>query len=305
MSIRRSFLAACLLGAAVAGVPCARAQSALAAPIADTRQGSYFTVNGSTIFYQEAGSGPDMLLIHGFPLSGALFERQFAQLSASFHVIVVDLPGFGKSTGATNTETDASYADDMLALLAHLNVTKVAVGGHSMGGQITLEMYAKNPTLFSGMILFDTNPNAASIIEMHEWPGFSAQARMVSPASLAPTVVPIMVTGHALAMDPALGTKITAIVSAASVSGVAGGVNALVTRPDYKTLLGSITVPALVIVGEDDPLYAVPISEQLKSGIPGAQLLIVPNAGHASMFQRPAVADAGIVSWAKMNGLIQ
>ena len=305
MIFRHSLFATSLFCTVVSSVHPLHAQTASSTPVTDVRQGSFFSYNGEQIFYQQSGNGPELLLIHGFPLSGQLFADDVANLATRFHVTIVDLPGFGRSTTTTTQQTDATYADAMLALLSSLNITKSVIGGHSMGGQITLEMYAKNPALFSGMILFDTNPAAASIIEMHEWPGYGAQAQAKGTASLGPVISPVMVTGHALRLFPDLRQKLQHIVDAATPQGVQGGANALVTRPDYKPMLSAIAVPALVIVGEDDPLYAYPVSQALQAAIPGAELLIIGGAGHASMFQRPSAADNGILEWATEHGLVQ
>jgi pimeloyl-ACP methyl ester carboxylesterase len=78
------------------------------------------------------------------------------------------------------------------------------------------------------------------------------------------------------------------ILAEASVNGVVGGGQALATRPDYTSLLGSIKVPTLVLVGLEDPVYAFPIS----------QMAVILGASHASIFERPKLANDAILSWA-------
>ena len=263
----------------------------------DRSQSAYFDIDGDHVFYKTAGTGFPVLLIHGFPLSHVLFENQQLAFSAQYRVITVDLPGFGQSSTATSKQTEVHYAREMLALLAHLGITKAAIGGHSMGGQVTLEMYRQNPQLFRAMILFDTNPAGASIVEKAEFPAYGRMAEKMGSASIAPSIDAVMVTGASVAKQPELQTELTAIVSAAMPAGVAGGGNALATRPDFTAMLGSITVPALVVVGQDDPVYPLAVSQALAAAIPGSTLAVIPNANHASMFQSPGATNAAINAW--------
>lgn len=268
------------------------------AAAADQRQGEYFDVDGARIFYQVKGSGTPLLLIHGFPLSGQLYQSQIDALSSQFQVITPDLRGFGKSTAPDANASDAIYAHDMLALLDHLGIQQAIIGGHSMGGQITLEMYREAPERFSGMLLIDTNPMAASFVEKGEFAGYAKQAVNGGVSSIVPSFTPQLLTGLTRATSAAKTTTIEDILAEASLNGVLGGAQALSNRSDYTSLLPSIAVPTLVLVGLDDPVYAFPISQMAQAAIPGAQLAVVVGAAHASILERPALANEAILNWA-------
>ena len=279
--MKRPMFAAAICGAALTATQAAHAQ-----PI----EGS-FPINGDVINYEVSGSGPAMLLIHGFPLSKDLFEKQRAYFSRSYTVITPSLPGFGKSTTSTSNQTETNYAAEMIGLLGYLHVTSAVIGGHSMGGQVVLEMYRQQPSLFASMILFDTNPAAANLIEKAEWPGYGRMAHAMGSASIAPPVAAVMVTGDAVAKDPQLQTDIESFVDMAKPAGVSGGANALVTRADYTQMLSQISVPTLVIVGQDDTVYPVAISKALADAIPNARLAVIPGVAHASMFDNAEATD--------------
>ena len=257
-----------------------------------------FTVNGDTIAYEVTGSGPPMLLIHGFPLSYDLFDKQRAFLSNSYTVITPSLPGFGQSTTKDSKQTIKHYAVEMLGLLDSLHIPTAIIGGHSMGGQVVLDMYRRQPQRFTGMILFDTNPQAANLIEQAEWPGYGRMALAMGSASIAPPVAAVMVTGDAVAKYPDMQTDIEAEVSQAQPVGVAGGANALVTRMDYTAMLTQISVPTLVVVGRDDAVYPLAISQALAAAIPGSTLAVIPGVAHASMFGNAAAVNHAIAAWA-------
>ncbi len=294
----------CGLLGATALATVARAQAvpptptAAQAAAADTRQGRYVTVNGAQIFFQVAGTGTPLLLIHGFPLSGELFHGQLAGLSGQFQVITPDLRGFGKSTTPSAYGSIEQYASDILAFMNALGIQRAVIGGHSMGGQITLQLYHEAPQRFLGMLLIDTNPMAASLIEQAEWPGVGRQAQTDGVPSIVSTIEPQMLTGTVRMGNPALAAEMADILAEGSVDGVVGGAAALAGRPDFTAMLHAITVPTLVLVGLDDPIYSYEVSTMTHNAIPFSKLAIVPRAEHASIFERPALANAAIAQWA-------
>ena len=87
------------------------------------------------------------------------------------------------------------------------------------------------------------------------------------------------------------------ILADGSVNRVGGGA-ALAGRPDFTTMLHAITVPTLVLVGVDDPIYSYEVSTVTHNAIPFSRLAILPQAEHASIFEQPALANAAIAQWA-------
>ena len=270
---------------------------------ADQRQGQYVNVNGANIFYQVSGSGTPLILIHGFPLSGQLFQGQLAGLNQRFEVITPDLRGFGKSTAPDAQGSIQIYARDILAFMNQLGIRKAIIGGHSMGGQITLQLYREAPQRFLGMILIDTNAMGASIEEQAEWPAFGVQAAQLGVPSIVPTITPQMLTGtERLNNQPATATMMD-ILAEASLNGVIGGGHALATRPDYTDLLPKIAVPTLVLVGVDDPIYSWEVSAMMTLAIPNSTFVIIPQAEHASIFEQPGYSNSVIRQWAGQQSL--
>lgn len=303
---RRQFLRrSALLSAGVALLGTAGAETARAAPVDPTplndpnnRQGEYVDVNGAHIFYQVAGQGTPMLLIHGYPLSGALFSRVRDMLAAQYKVITIDLRGYGKSTAPGIPDTIAVYAQDALAVLDSLGIQRAIIGGMSMGGPIALEMYQRAPDRFQGLILIDTNAFAATPAEAGEEHGFADMSRQGTAAALVPLLLPIMLTGDTRMQQPALVQYLTTVIKAASTDAAVGGALALATRADYTALLGKITVPTLILVGQEDPLYPYEISQMMQQKIPNSTLTIIPGGAHATIFEVPQLASKAILDWA-------
>ncbi len=303
---RRQFLRrSALLSAGAALLGTAGAETSLAAPVDPTplddptnRQGEYVDVNGAHIFYQVAGQGTPLLLIHGYPLSGALFSRVRDALAAHYRVITIDLRGYGKSTAPGVPDTIAIYAQDALAVLDSLGIQRAIVGGMSMGGPIALEMYQRAPNRFQGLILIDTNAFAATPAEAGEERGFADMSRQGGAAALVPLLLPIMLTGDTRAHQPQLVQYLTAVITAATTDAAVGGALALATRPDYTALLGQISVPTLIIVGQEDPLYPFEIAQMMQQKIPNSTLTIIPGGAHATIFEVPQLAAKAILDWA-------
>lgn len=275
---------------------------------ADTRQGSYFDDNGTSVFYQVSGSGTPLVLIHGYPLSGALFQFQQTGLASKFEVITLDLPGFGRSGapagfGISKTGSTAVYAHYVLDLMNHLGIQSAVIGGHSMGGLITQEIYREAPQRFLGMILIDTIAMGASFVEQGEWAGYGVQATVGGVSSIIDTVTPQLLTGATRFNDATTTTGIEDIIAEGSVAGAQAGAETLAIRPNYTPQLAAVAVPVLVIEGRDDPVYGFPIAQALAAQVPHGTLALLTGAAHVSIYERPNAANAAIESWAAANNL--
>jgi len=303
-AMKTKVLLAPLLGALAMGVgvtavsaPSAAQTTMSSAPM-KRAPGSSFTYAGNRIFYQVAGHGEPIVLIHGYPLSGELFRHQRTGLADRFQAITLDLPGFGRSEPAKTPGTIGFYAKTVVALMDHLHLQKAIIGGHSMGGVITMELYREVPARFAGMILIDTNPMPAPIIGAAEWNAYATQAQAKGIASTVPLLLPQMLTGMTRLGDPGEANELKAIVMQASVGGFVAGGHALADRSDYRAMLKTVSVPTLILVGQEDALWPYEIDQQMHAAIPGSTLVIVPGAAHASIFEKPVAANKAIGTFA-------
>lgn len=305
---RRSFVAASATGAALAAAASARAQAPQASPAPQggplnlpdpaQRKGETLELNGARIFYTQAGQGSPMLLVHGYPLSGALFSRVVGGLAQNHTVITPDLRGYGQSHAPGVTDSVDVYADDMLALMDKLGIRKATIGGMSMGGPTVFSMYKKAPERFDGLVLIDTNYKAANPAEAGLWRGVAQMAEKNGSEDITPFLMPQMLTGKTRMQDKAQVQYLTEVIKPASKDALISGAKALAGRADMTDLLGAIAVPTLVLVGLDDPLYSFEIAQMMQQKIKGAQLHVVPAAAHAAIFEAPQDAGGAIASWA-------
>ncbi len=267
-------------------------------PDPNQRQGEYVEVNGARIFYQITGQGAPMMLLHGYPLSGALFYRVRDELSRRYQIITLDHRGYGKSTAPSVPDTIAVYAQDALDVMSRLNVPQAIIGGMSMGGPITLEMYKRAPERFRAMMLIDTIAAPAKPPEAGLWRGVAELVRQEGVAALPPVLLKDMLSGDTRVHQPALAEYLTQIVKASSADAAIGGAIALATRPDYTGLLPRIQVPTLVYVGVEDTIYPVTIAQMMDQAIPTSTLAMIPGAAHAAILEAPERSASEILRWA-------
>ena len=304
---RRSLVKAAAAGVALAASSAAKAQTPAAAPATGAlglpdpaqRNGEFLEMgNGVRIFYTKMGQGSPMLLVHGYPLSGALFGRVMGELAKNHTVIAPDLRGYGQSHAPTVTGSVDVYADDMLALMDKLGVQKATIGGMSMGGPTVFSMYKKAPSRFDGLVLIDTNFKKSNPAEAGIWQGVAQMAEKNGSEDLIPFLLPQMLTGKTRMEHKAQVEYLTAMIKPASKNALVSGAKALEDRADATALLGEIAVPTLVVVGQDDPLYPVEIAMMMQQKIKGAKMHVVPGAAHAAIFEAPQDAGGAIAQWA-------
>jgi pimeloyl-ACP methyl ester carboxylesterase len=269
-------------------------------PDPSAREGSTLTVgDGAEIFYTESGEGEALVLLHGYPLSGALFARVTDALDDDYRVITIDHRGYGNSTTPAPAEGIATYASDALAVLDELGVEEAVIGGMSMGGPIMFSMYEMRPDLFRGMIAIDTNHLPAGPIETGIWTGAETALQQEGEvAAIVPFLIPNMLTGEARTGETTpMPDYLSAVMGQASLDGAIGGARALASRPDATEIVSGADVPILAIVGLEDPVYPVAIARQMVDAAQDGTLAVIDGASHAAIFERPAEAVEAIRGW--------
>jgi pimeloyl-ACP methyl ester carboxylesterase len=295
------------IAAAIAGLTApALAQTAaerLGIPAPDAREGRTLSVDGAEIFHSSSGEGDAVVLLHGYPLSGALFERVRDRLDDDYRVVTIDHRGYGQSTTPEPVTDVATYASDALAVLEELGIESAAIGGMSMGGPILFEMYRQNPDVFAAAMLIDTNHMPAGAIEAGIWNGAHAALEENDAVSaIIPFLMPNMLTGETRLVEaPAQVDYLTQAMEQASLDGALGGATVLANRPDSTETLRSMDVPILVVVGREDTVYPVAISEAMVEAAPDAELAVIEGASHAAVFERPEAAAQAMADFLAAN----
>ncbi len=248
------------------------------------------------------GSGPAVLLLHAFPCDGGLWEAQAAALAeAGYHVIVPDLPGFGRSALPSAEPSLDSLGAVILEHLDEVGVTECIVAGSSVGGYLAAAILRSRLSLVAGLIMVGTKATADSD---------EARANRLRLADLVvaesestgrileQSVVPNLLGPTSWASRPQVAARVRAWADGARAETVAWYQRAMASRPDSVGDLASLAVPALVVWGPEDALS--PRSEQdvMLAALADGRLTEVPQAGHLCTIEQPDVVAAAMVGFA-------
>jgi pimeloyl-ACP methyl ester carboxylesterase len=248
-------------------------------------------VRGARIAYDDTGgSGPPVILAHGFLMDRSMFEPQVEALSASHRVICWDGRGWGDTEYDGQPFTYWDSAADCLGLLDHLGIDRAVVGGMSQGGFVALRAALTAPGRVRGLILLDTQagPEDAEVIPLYQGMLDDWVANGPSPEVIE--VVAGLILGPPEVADPFIAKWRSRPKEGVGQPGVT-----LMTRDDVTDRLGEITAPALVVHGDADAAIALAKAERLAAGLPGADDVVVITGGsHAANLTHPAEVNAAI-----------
>jgi pimeloyl-ACP methyl ester carboxylesterase len=259
--------------------------------------------NGINIHYEIHGTGEPVLLIGGLGADTFLWFRQTPELSKHFQVIVFDNRGAGESDKPEEPYTIKMFADDTAGLLKALDISRPHIVGASLGGLIAQEFALTYSQMVSRLVLAST--------------GFGGP-HMVKPSLFA--LIPMLLTMRRSG-DPALDIRrsfelFTSRAWCAQHDDLVTQYvdwrvahpqppeaykrqNAAVKTFDGEDRIGQIKAPVLIIHGANDRVVPVKNAHLLKSKLPQAQLVIIPEAGHAAPIQCAEQFNAAVTQFLK------
>lgn len=240
--------------------------------------------------YDDVGQGDAVLFVHGFPLSRAVWSPQLGALIDRARCIAPDLRGFGESPPLAPYTMD-QYADDLAALMDFLHIEKAVVCGLSMGGYVNFALWRRHPDRVRGMVMVGTRAGADAAAAREKRAAMIALARERGSSGVADQMMPGMLGKSTRERNPALGDAVHAMLDSAPVDGVIGALEAMVARQDSHETLASISVPVLIVCGDEDVLTPVSESRAMHVGIAGSHLEVIAGAGHLANLERPAAVN--------------
>ncbi len=246
------------------------------------------------MFYTTDGSGPSVVLVHGFPLDHTMWTPQIEYLSREYQIVTPDLRGHGRSETTAGPYTMELLGQDVNALLEHLKLESVVLGGFSMGGYAVLAFMRQFAHKVRGLILVDTRA-VADTQEAQARREQQAQGVLKNGAAeLANQMIGKMFTEGTLRENPLLVARVREVMESTTPVGIAETLRGMALRQDSTSLLESIRVPTLIIVGRQDSLTTVDDAQYMAGKIPNAQLEIVPDAAHLTTLERPQLVNLAI-----------
>lgn len=233
-------------------------------------------VNGIKLFYATIGAGPPVVLVHGGLANSDYWGKQVAALATHHRVIVMDSRGHGRSTRDARPYGYDLMADDVVGLLDTLKIQKADIVGWSDGGIIGIDLALRHPDRVRRVFAFAANTVTSGVKDgVEKNPTFAAY---------------IARAGEEYGRLSATPKEYDAFVDQIS--------HMWASQPAWTDAqLATIKTPVLVVDGDHDEAIKREHTEYIAKAIPGAGLLILPNASHFAFIQDPGMFNAAILAF--------
>jgi pimeloyl-ACP methyl ester carboxylesterase len=254
----------------------------------DYDQAVIVTANGVDLWVEQAGDGDDVLFISGLADEGACWVDQVGGLADRYRVTTFDNRGVGRSATPDGAFQISDFAADTLALMEELGLEQAHVVGSSMGGAIAQELVLAAPSRVRSLVLNGTWCRGDRFLHevFRSW---------MWTARKADSIADFLVAVNLWCFAPRIwneGTMDGWLEAAAaspyqqSVDAFCRSTEALIAH-ETADRIGAVAVPTLVTVGELDLVLPERFSRELADRIPGARLVVVPEAGHQPFQELP------------------
>lgn len=270
-------------------------------------------VRGLEMAYVNAGEGPAVLFLHGYPFDQSMWREQIDGITtAGFRAIAPDLRGLGETVAPTLVGDSAGeshrlksvplttmdeMARDVAALLDELNVEDAVISGLSMGGYVAFEFMHLFPARVRGLVLAGTRAPADN---EQEKAGREQQVQTMLRAGMVPisiATLPKLLASRTLAEKPDVVKRVRAMITRSDPKGAAAAQRGMAVRRDYSDDLPNIDVPTLIIVGREDPIRPVADAEFMHRGISNSHLEIIEDAAHMTNMEQPEVLNGVLIEF--------
>jgi len=225
-----------------------------------------------------------LLLIHAFPVDATMWDAQ----AGGPHTVAPHLPGFGGTPAADGgVMTMERGAQRCIEALDGAGLDRAVVCGLSMGGYVAFELWRRSRDRVAGLVLANTRAGADTPEGADARRALAERLR--SEGNVLVESPPPLLSADA---SPELWTRVREWIERQPPDAIAAAALGMADRPDSTPDLATIDVPTLVITSEGDTLISPEITAPMADQIPGAQLSVVPNAGHLSNVEAPEAFSA-------------
>jgi len=267
-----------------------------------------FDYNGKKIHYETHGEGTPIVLLNGIMMSTLSWYQFIQPLSANNQLILVDFLDQGQSDKHPEPYNLDIQVAVVKGLLDHLGIEKAAIAGISYGGNVALKFALTHPSYVHRLLVFNA---AAKTGEWLRELGQSWTMAASDPAQFYYTTIPIIYSQEFYNSRPDW-VKVRRDFLTGQVFTNKDFMDSLVrlTRSaddyDISGQLDKITAKTLLVASETDPITPPSQQYNLQGGIKDSELVLLPGAGHATMYERPALFISLILGFAnaKLEGLV-
>ncbi|HXH07761.1 MAG TPA: alpha/beta fold hydrolase [Vicinamibacterales bacterium] len=252
-----------------------------------------------TLRWLEAGEGRPLVLLHAFPLSGAMWLPQLERPPHGWRLVAPDLRGFRRpdappADAPPTPWTMEDYAADVEALVAALGARDVALGGLSMGGYVAMALLRRGRVRPAALLLADTRAEADTEEARAGRRRLQGVAEREGSPGVAREMLPKLLGETTRARRPEIVAGVRTLIEANAPAALRAALEAMMGRPDSTDVLRRLDVPALIVVGEEDTVTPPETAERLSRAVPDSRLVTVGGAGHLSNLENPEAFGAAL-----------
>ncbi len=265
----------------------------------------YLHVNNAELYYEEAGAGPETIVFsHGLLWSGKMFAAQVEQLKTRYRVITYDHRGQGRSE-ATARECDMeSLTEDAAGLIKALKAGPCHFVGLSMGGFVGMRLAARYPDLLKSLVLMETSAQPEPAENVPKYRTLNTVVKLLGTWAVKGPVMKIMF-GQKFLHDRSRTQlrKQWEKELKSNQKTITRAVEGVISRQGVEEELKKIQCPTLVMVGDQDVATVPAKARYIQQHIAGAELVIIPGAGHTSSVEEPAFVNGALETFlSKVTG---
>lgn len=254
-------------------------------------ESGFAELNGARIYWEAAGEGTPLVLVHGFTLDRRMWDDQFETFAAQHRTVRYDVRGSGRS----DPPTAAPYSnhDDLRLLMDALGIERAHLCGLSFGGGVAFDFALELPGRVLSVVAIAsalggaTNDMGSMNAPMIAMAG-AAQEGDLAAVRRTWLDSPIFVPAN---RDPEVARRLEEMVEDWSVWQLTGGANHVDPEPPPAERLDQLLAPTLVINGELDNEVMLAAAARVEAEAPNARRVVVPDVGHLANMEAPAVIN--------------
>lgn len=254
----------------------------------------YAPISGTQMFYESHGTGPAIVFAHGRGGNHLSWWRQVTEFQGSYQCVTFDHRGWGLTAGAGSQPDPDTFVADLGELLDHLEIDRAVLVAQSMGGVTSLGFALAHPERVAGLVLADTtggigDPSVVSLLrDVH--PPDDPLRRALSDGFIQGQPDLTFLFGSIGRINPAMPVSV---------------VSGLFRNPagPQAADLAQFSVPTMLVVGEEDAIFPVPVIEAAHRLIPGSRFEVVPGAAHSTHFEQAEVFNGLMMEFLAGIGL--
>ena len=246
-------------------------------------------INGVRLQWREAGAGDPAVFIHGFPFRSTMWGPQLEAVPDGWRFIAPDLRGYGNSEAGDLPYSMDLFADDIIALLDHLEMEQAVICGLSMGGYIAFSLVHRYPHRVRALVLAATRANADSVEARQSRYDLAARVRVHGAMAVVESMLPKLVSGATRIHLPQAVDFVKNMMQTTNAEVMARTLEGMAARADYRAILPGINMSAMVVRGDQDEIISREDVDLLARQVRGAKYEVVSNAGHLPNLEAPDV----------------